>query len=329
MGVASMPLKDDILGPLILFGVLFFPVGVGILLIPLALFFGGPISWALLAVVALDYCVPLRRTPWNYYANMWLTPLASAYSSYFSAFAMRIHPEFKICQGRRYLFCAHPHGVFGIFLCVVHQHLSSKGLYMTMFAAPVLLALPLARRHLSWLGVTSADAPTMRKSLGGESQQVFWSTPGGIEEAFCIPNPNEQIVVEKRKGFCKIALQCGTDLVPVYGFGNNQVLPVLSGQGSILATLSKRLNVTLMAWYGRFYVPYSCIPMKCPQLVAVGKPIPVEKCQDPTQEQIEALHSKYSAAIRALFDQHKTDPILEKTGFAKRQLLFENEKQPE
>ena len=46
----------------------------------------------------------------------------------------------------------------------------------------------------------------------------------------------------------------------------------------------------------------------------------------PSQEQIDELHGKYSVAIRELFDKHKTDPVLEKTGFAQRRLLFENDK---
>merc|ERR1711862_747269 len=157
---------------------------------------------------------------------------------------------------------------------------------------------------------------SMRSCLRSKyPHNVFWSTPGGIEEAFCVPCPEEQIVVEKRKGFCKIALQCGTDLVPVYGFGNNQMFPVLSGRESLMAKLSAMLNVTLMAWVGRWGVPYSFVPVKHPQLVAVGKPIPVEQCDSPSQDQIDDLHAKYCTAIRELFEKHKVDPVLEKTAF--------------
>ena len=74
------------------------------------------------------------------------------------------------------------------------------------------------------------------------------------------------------------------------------------------------MNVTAMAWIGRFYMPFSFVPVNHPQLVGVGAPIRVEQCNEPTQQQIDDLHQKYSAAIRKLFDQHKTDPLLEKTG---------------
>merc|ERR1712083_421302 len=82
----------------------------------------------------------------------------------------------------------------------------------------------------------------------------------------------------------------------------------------------------LLLWNGRFNIPFSFVPVKYPQLVAIGAPIPVEQCTEPTQAQIDELHSKYCVAIRHLFDKHKTDPILQKTGFAERKLYFEDEK---
>jgi len=314
-------------GALVLFFVLFAPIVVGPLVPLFALYYGGPIGWGLLAVVVIDYIIPLSGKPWGWYCDMTCTPLAAEYNKYFSSFGLRIHPEFKIDKNRRYLFCAHPHGVFGCYIVVVMEHLSRQGLHMVAFAAPVLTLLPLTRRHFSWIGMAAADKSSMRKMGKAEyPNNVYWSTPGGIEEAFYVPDPDEQIVVEKRKGMCKIALECGTDLVPVYGFGNNQMFPVLSGRKSLLAKLSKTLNVTVMTWAGRFGIPFSFVPTKHPQLVAVGKPIPVEQCEKPSQEQIDELHGKYSVAIRELFDKHKTDPVLEKTGFAQRRLLFENDK---
>merc|ERR1712070_1226523 len=124
------------------------------------------------------------------------------------------------------------------------------------------------------MGISSADKSNMPRVMSGKyPHNICYSTPGGIEEMFCVPNPNEQIVVLKRKGFCKYALQKGTDLVPIYGFGNNQMFPVVSGQGSLLANISKKLNVTIVAWLGRSNVPYSMVPTKHPQLVVIGAPI--------------------------------------------------------
>lgn len=51
----------------------------------------------------------------------------------------------------------------------------------------------------------------------------------------------------------------------------------------------------------------------------VGKPIEVEKSENPTQEQIDTLHAKYTKALIELFDEHK-----ETYGVAKdKQLLIQ------
>lgn len=38
----------------------------------------------------------------------------------------------------------------------------------------------------------------------------------------------------------------------------------------------------------------------------LGAPIPVQKVLEPTQEQVDELHSKYMAALTDLFEEHKT-----------------------
>merc|ERR1712151_638510 len=98
-------------------------------------------------------------------------------------------------------FCAHPHGIFGMYIVIVMDYMVRQGIRMTSFAAPILTQLPLARRHFNWMGICSADAKSMRTKMKSDyPHNVFWSTPGGIEEAFCVPDPHEQIVVSKRKG---------------------------------------------------------------------------------------------------------------------------------
>merc|ERR1711935_404761 len=95
----DMTVKDDILGiiaPIILLGILFLPVGAGILVVPLALYFRGVVGWLLLALTIIDYCVPLRRDPWKQYADMWMCNLATSYRNYFDACALRVDPEFRL-----------------------------------------------------------------------------------------------------------------------------------------------------------------------------------------------------------------------------------------
>lgn len=40
-------------------------------------------------------------------------------------------------------------------------------------------------------------------------------------------------------------------------------------------------------------------------IVPVGKPIPLDKTTNPTQEEIDEAHKTYIASLVALFDEHK------------------------
>ena len=40
-------------------------------------------------------------------------------------------------------------------------------------------------------------------------------------------------------------------------------------------------------------------------VAVIGAPIEVTKVAEPTKEQVEALHAKFVAEVRALYDRHK------------------------
>ena len=54
------------------------------------------------------------------------------------------------------------------------------------------------------------------------------------------------------KGICKISLQTGCPIVPVYGFGHTTLWTVIADPFGILEKLSVYLNVSICPFYGRF-----------------------------------------------------------------------------
>jgi 1-acyl-sn-glycerol-3-phosphate acyltransferase len=128
--------------------------------------------------------------------------------------------------------------------------------------------------------------------------------PGGVSEMF-YGTDREQILLNKRKGFCKMCLTTGASIVPCYCFGANEVYTRHFGPDSILAKLSSVLRVSLVPWSGRWGLPFGVVPNPCKLCVVLGKPIDVEMVAEPTREQVEALHSRYVATLRELFDRHK------------------------
>jgi hypothetical protein len=56
---------------------------------------------------------------------------------------------------------------------------------------------------------------------------------------------------------------------------------------------------------GMFNYTFGFLPFRSPINVVVGKPIPVQKVESPTQEQIDELHNKYINALTELFEANK------------------------
>jgi hypothetical protein len=76
------------------------------------------------------------------------------------------------------------------------------------------------------------------------------------------------LVIRKRKGFAKIALETGTDLVPIIGFGENEIYyrpdhPILD---KIHKFFRKHFKISAPLFFGKFLL--FPLPSK---LVTVGK----------------------------------------------------------
>ena len=88
-------------------------------------------------------------------------------------------------------------------------------------AASVLFRLPVVRELCLWTGCIDAGKPTCLKNLkAGYSLTVI---PGGIAEQMLTNYGKEEVYLKKRMGFCKLALETNTKLVPTYVFGTNDL----------------------------------------------------------------------------------------------------------
>ena len=61
------------------------------------------------------------------------------------------------------------------------------------------------------------------------------------------------------------------------------------------------------AFYGRgiFQYTWGLMPYRRPINVVVGKPIPVEKVAEPSDEQIDQLHVKYVQELKKLYETYR------------------------
>lgn len=294
--------------------------------------------WALkllATAIVLDTIIPLDNDGYH--------PLPHRKSFFERAFAECAQDYFpgrsiflpQLQRDRTYLLAAWPHGVFG-----GAHHLGMvdfterAGVHVIYSGASVLLYIPFLRRFLTLLGFTSVTKRALRRVLDGPTfpYNVVHLVVGGIEEMFYTPGSAreyEQIILRKRKGFIKLALETGADIIPMYSFGANQVYYRIAGPHSLLCRLSRLMRVSITPWLGRWNVPMSVIGRVQPILTVTGEVFCVPRdVKEITPELIHQVHEDFCKALRKLFDEYKVVYVKEMgadASWLEKELIFEDE----
>ncbi|KAF2880662.1 hypothetical protein ILUMI_25501 [Ignelater luminosus] len=227
--------------------------------------------------------------------------------------------EIKLDPKRNYLFCSFPHGILcaGIFTAFgtrtggFHK-LFPKHTPHILTLKPFFL-LPLFRDFLLSMGLCAASAKSinylMSKPGGGNAALLV---VGGAAEVFYSKPGQYNLVLKNRKGFVRLALKNGSPLVPTFSFGETDIYDqISSSEGSLLRTfqewIKKIVGFPPIMILGRGFFQYSfgLLPHRKPINVIVGKPIDVERVENPSQEQIDALHAAFIKQLIKLFDKNK------------------------
>nr|XP_009686627.1 PREDICTED: 2-acylglycerol O-acyltransferase 2 [Struthio camelus australis] len=103
-----------------------------------------------------------------------------------------------------------------------------------------------------------------------------------------------------------------TPLVPIFSFGENELFDQVNNpKGSWLRWLQHRLQqvmgIALPLFHARgiFQYSFGLIPYRWPIYTVVGKPIPVQKKHNPSEEDVDQVHQKYLGELSKLFEEHK------------------------
>ncbi|AWO97414.1 putative 2-acylglycerol O-acyltransferase 1-like isoform 2 [Scophthalmus maximus] len=135
---------------------------------------------------------------------------------------------------------------------------------------------------------------------------------GGAPEALDARPGALTLQVQNRKGFIKLALKHGAQLVPVFSFGENELFDQMENPaGSPLRTLQNRLQsimgVAMPLFHARgvFQYNFGLMPYRTSIHTVVGKPISVTQTPSPSSEDINTLHDVYLQGLSDLFEQHK------------------------
>ena len=125
---------------------------------------------------------------------------------------------------------------------------------------------------------------------------------------------NECIYFKKRYNTCKAAIENGCDIVPTYFFGNTKQFEVIGSSTSgswfskVLARLSRKLRMSIVFFYGRFFLP---IPFRHPIKMVSCEVVKVEQCDNPTEAQVKDVQNRVMASLTRMYETSGKKPSWE------------------
>ncbi|KAF6248759.1 diacylglycerol acyltransferase [Scenedesmus sp. NREL 46B-D3] len=225
---------------------------------------------------------------------------------------------------QRYIFVVAPHGVVTMFCWPCFDtdatDFSKKfpGIDIHPMTLEINFKIPFMREFLLLHGVVDASKSACLMTLGKGSGQAILLAVGGAQESLLARPGTYDIVLAKRKGFVRIALQTGAQLVPVIGFGENELYHMREVKpGSMRDKLQRFLKAafgfTLPNAVGTgLFFGSGLMPFKRPLHTVVGAPVefdPSAALKDYPEagldQLVDAYHAQYVAALKQLWNEHK------------------------
>ncbi|KIH54466.1 diacylglycerol acyltransferase [Ancylostoma duodenale] len=309
-----------------------------------------PVVTMLLPIYMLFTClwpILLAYSIWLYYD--WDSPKRGAYRStwfmrqrihnwYANYFPVKLHKTEELNPDENYLIGSHPHGIISM-AAFVNFATNGTGI-LEMFPDIKFHLCTLVgqfytpfRREWGLLhGMIDCSRESLTHVLSGKKvandyQDYFQIKSitvslqgkacvlvvGGAEEALDAHPGHHILTIYKRKGFIRLALETGAQLIPCYSFGENDLFhqadnPKGSTIRMIQTTLKNVLGISPPIFHGRgvFNYNFGLLPFRKPINTVLGAPIKVTKTANPTQEQIDELHKTYIMKLQELFESNKT-----------------------
>jgi 2-acylglycerol O-acyltransferase 2 len=239
----------------------------------LALFFficAIPLSWPLV-VPYLIYLTFSRaavdgklayRSEWLRSSKLW-----SLFGAYFPA---RLHRSQELEPTRKYIFGYHPHGIIshGAFAAFATEALGFgqlfPGITNSLLTLDANFSIPLYRDWAIRLGLQSVSRESCENLLnkgginGAGMGRAITIVIGGARESLDASPKSMKLVLKKRKGFVKLAVRTGADLVPVLSFGENDLYDQVDGESHPLIHKFQMFVKKCMGFTVRRYQRFSC-----------------------------------------------------------------------
>ncbi|KAL2134033.1 hypothetical protein VTI74DRAFT_1197 [Chaetomium olivicolor] len=257
-----------------------------------------------------------RRSEWCRRHPAW-----KLFAEYFPA---ELHKTHDLPPTRKYIFGYHPHGIIshGAFAAFATEALgfSEKfpGITNSLLTLDNNFRIPLYRDYILAMGLQSVSKESITNilSTGGPNGEGMGRAVtiviGGARESLEAEPGRMRLVLAERKGFVKVAIQNGADLVPVLAFGENELYDQIDTRArpylhSIQMWVLKTLKFTLPFLHGRgiFNYDVGLMPYRRPMNIVVGRPIKVRQMKDVEQSEVDRLHNEYVGELVRMWETYK------------------------
>ncbi|KAJ8106362.1 hypothetical protein ONZ43_g7091 [Nemania bipapillata] len=256
------------------------------------------------------------RSEWLRQSYIW-----HFFADYYPA---RLHKTHDLPATRKYIFGYHPHGIIshGAWAAFATDALGFSLKFPNITNSLLTLdsnfRIPFYREYILSMGVRSVSKESIvnilnKGGLNGEGMgRAVTVVIGGARESLEAQPGMMRLILRERKGFIKLAVRCGADLVPVLAFGENDLYDQLQPQEHpfmhrIQMFILKVWKFTLPFLHGRgiFNYDVGLMPYRRPLNIVVGAPIKVRQSASVNQEEINRLHDLYVAELEKLWDRYK------------------------
>ena len=249
---------------------------------------------------------------------------SSVWSLFASYFPARLHRSAPLAPTRKYIFGYHPHGIIshGAFASFVTEALGFKqlfpGITNTLLTLDSNFRIPFYRDYALAMGLASVSRESCENILskGGSNGEgmgrAITIVVGGARESLDAQPRSLRLVLKRRKGFIKLAIRTGADLVPVLAFGENELYDQVSSDShprvhKAQIWVKKLLGFTVPLFHARgvFNYDVGMMPYRRPLNVVVGRPIKVGRQEAPDGAYVDELHGQYVRELERIWDEWK------------------------
>ncbi|KAL8764031.1 MAG: hypothetical protein Q9184_000319 [Pyrenodesmia sp. 2 TL-2023] len=248
-------------------------------------------------------------------------PIWSLFASYFPA---RLHRSARLEPTRKYIFGYHPHGIIshGAFAAFGTEALGFSqlfpGITNTLLTLDTNFRVPLYRDYALALGLASVSRESCENILskGGPNGEgmgrAITIVVGGARESLDAQPGTLNLVLKRRKGFVKLAIRTGADLVPVLAFGENELYDQVTSDShpfvhKVQMAVKKCMGFTVPLFHARgvFNYDVGLMPYRKPLNVVVGRPIKVVQAKDGKVDDgyVDEIHRLYVRELEQIWEE--------------------------